>query len=217
MAVSEGPSPGGADRLGILGGTFNPPHIGHLICAQEARFQLGLRQVLLMPTGDPPHKSEDEDPGPRHRLALCRAATEGDETLAVSALEVDRAGPSFTVDTLRTLQRERPDSELFFILGGDAAAGLPDWREPEGVLSLATLAVARRRGTPGTAVREALGRLPGGERTCYFKMPRIAVSSTMVRQRVRSGEPIRYLVPPAVSAYIRDHGLYRAHGGTHTT
>jgi nicotinate-nucleotide adenylyltransferase len=217
MAPSGGPPPSGADRLGILGGTFNPPHIGHLICAQEARFQLGLRQVLIVPTGDPPHKPEDEDPGPAHRLALCRAAAAGDDTLAVSSLEVDREGPSFTIDTLRTLKRERPDSELYFILGGDAAASVPDWREPEGVLSLATLAVARRRGTPRDAVQQALGRLPGGDRTCYFKMPRIAVSSTMVRRRIRSGEPIRYFVPPAVSAYIRDHGLYGADGGTDTT
>lgn len=201
-------------RLGILGGTFNPPHLGHLICAQEACCQLKLDQVLLIPTGLPPHKTEKADPGAQHRLALCQAAVRGDDRLAVSALEVGREGPSYTVDTLEELKRQGLHDELFFILGGDAAAGLPDWREPRRILELATLAVTRRRGTPLAAVEHALEQLPGGERTRFFKMPRIGVSSTMIRQRVRTGAPIRYMVPSTVSAYITEHGLY---GGTNST
>ncbi len=195
-------------RLGILGGTFNPPHLGHLICAQEAHLELSLERVLLMPTRIPPHKSVVQEPGAEHRLALCRAAVQGDERLAVSDLEIAREGPSYTVDTLEELKRLDPDNELFFIVGGDVAAGLPDWRAPERVLELATLAVAGRPGTSRVAAQEALDRLPGAERSGFFKMPRIGVSSTFIRERVHAGAPIRYMVPPAVCAYIHEHGLY---------
>jgi nicotinate-nucleotide adenylyltransferase len=195
-------------RLGILGGTFNPPHLGHLVCAQEAYVQLRLDQVMLIPARIPPHKPVDEEPGAEHRLELCRVAVAGDDRFVVSDLEVTRDGPSYTVDTLEQLKSLAPDTELFFIVGGDVAAGLPEWREPERVLSLATLAVARRRGTPQASVTEALHRLQGGERSQFFRMPRIGFSSTMVRDRVRAGQPIKYIVPDAVAAYINEHGLY---------
>jgi nicotinate-nucleotide adenylyltransferase len=195
-------------RLGILGGTFNPPHLGHLVCAQEAYVQLELDQLMLMPTRIPPHKAVDEEPGPEHRLQLCRAAAAGDDRFVVSDLEVTREGPSYTVDTLEALKSLAPDTELFFIVGGDIAAGLPKWHEPERVLSLATLAVARRRGTSQASVKEALQQLRGGERTQFFRMPRIGFSSTMVRDRVRAAQPIKYIVPDAVAGYIKEHGLY---------
>lgn len=195
-------------RIGILGGTFNPPHIGHLICAQEAWLQLGLDRVLLVPAFRPPHKQVEDEPGPRHRLALCRRAVAGDPRLAVSTVEMDRPGLSYTVDTLEELHSSAPDSELFLIVGGDVAAGLPGWHEPERVLSLARPAVAKRRGTSRSTVDEALTSLPGGERTEFFRMPRVGISSTMVRRRVRAGQPIRYLVPEAVAEYIEEHRLY---------
>ncbi len=195
-------------RLGILGGTFNPPHLGHLICAQEAYLQLELDRVLLIPTRIPPHKPVDDDPGVEHRLQLCRMAIADDERFMVSDLEVERAGPSYTVDTLERLHLQAPDNDLFFILGGDAAAALPTWQDPERVLSLATLAVARRRGTPMDRVQQALGQLRGGEQSRFFKMPRIGISSTLVRTRVRSGRPIRYMVPEEVATYINQHELY---------
>jgi nicotinate-nucleotide adenylyltransferase len=195
-------------RLGILGGTFNPPHLGHLVCAQEAYVQLRLDQVMLIPTRVPPHKPVDEEPGAEHRLELCRAAAAEDDRLSVSDLEVRRQGPSYTVDTLEALKSLAPDTELFFILGGDVAAGLPKWHEPERVLSLATLAVARRRGTSQASVTQALKQLQGGERARFFPMPRIGLSSTMVRDRVRDGQPIKYIVPDAVAGYIKKHGLY---------
>jgi nicotinate-nucleotide adenylyltransferase len=195
-------------RLGILGGTFNPPHLGHLVCAQEAYLQLGLQRVMLIPARTPPHKPVEDEPGPEHRFELCRLAVDGDQRFAVSDLEMTRPGPSFTVDTLEQLHSQAPDTELFLIVGGDVAAGLPRWREPERVLSLATLAVAKRRGTARASIDAALQELPAGERTEFFQMPRIGISSTMVRRRVRAGQPIRYLVPDAVARYIEEHRLY---------
>ena len=195
-------------RVGILGGTFNPPHLGHLICAQEAHRELGLDRVLMIPARIPPHKPVEHEPGAEHRLELCRRAAAGDERFEVSALELAREGPSYTVDTLLELTAHDPQAELFLIVGGDIAAGLPRWREPERVLELATVAVAKRRGTARSSVDAALESLPGGERAQFFSMPRIGVSSTLVRRRVRSGQPIRYLVPDAVAGYIAEHRLY---------
>lgn len=196
-------------RIGILGGTFNPPHIGHLICAQEAHIQLKLDRVLIVPARLPPHKAVEDEPGASHRLELCRLAVAGDERLRASSLEIERDGPSYTVATLEQLHACAPESELYLIVGGDVAAGLPTWHAPERVLALATLAVAKRGGTSQAAVRSALGSLRGGERAVFFAMPRIAISSTMVRRRARAGLPIRYLVPDAVAAYIQQHNLYR--------
>jgi nicotinate-nucleotide adenylyltransferase len=197
-------------RLGILGGTFNPPHLGHLICAQEAYRELRLDQVMLIPAGVPPHKPVDAEPGPEHRLELCRLAICDDDRFTVSDLELRRDGPSYTVDTLDTLSTHGPSNELFLILGADIAAGLPQWHRPERVLELATVAVAKRRGTPKQAVERALEQLGAGERATFFQMPRIGISSTMVRRRVRAGQPIRYFVPDGVVEYIERHGLYRA-------
>ena len=195
-------------RIGILGGTFNPPHLGHLVCGQEARLRLGLDKVLLIPARVPPHKQVEAEPGPEHRLELCRLAVQADERFEVSTLEMDRNEPSFTVDTLEILVSQAPHPELFLIVGGDIAAGLPRWRRPERVLELATLAVAQRAGTSRAAVEAALAQVPGGERTVFFEMPRIDISSSAVRQRVGAGEPVRYLVPDAVAGWIDQHGLY---------
>jgi|NGEPerStandDraft_6_1074524.scaffolds.fasta_scaffold73156_2 nicotinate-nucleotide adenylyltransferase len=194
--------------MGILGGTFNPPHLGHLVCAQEAYRELELDRVMFIPARMPPHKPVEHEPGAQHRLELCRRAVGADERFAVSDLELGRAGPSYTVDTLQELTSHTPQTELFLIVGGDIAAGLPRWREPERVLELATLAIATRRGTARSSVDAALEVLPGGERARFFSMPRIGVSSTMVRRRVRTGQPVRYLVPDAVSEYIAEHRLY---------
>jgi nicotinate-nucleotide adenylyltransferase len=196
-------------RVGILGGTFNPPHLGHLIAAQEAYRELELDQVLLIPAGTPPHKPVEDEPGARHRLELCRLAIGDDERFSVSDIELQRDGPSYTVDTLQILRNHASSNDLFLILGGDIAAGLPKWHEPERVLELATVAIAKRRGTAREAVEEALAELDGGERARFFEMPRIGISSTMVRRRVRCGQSIRYFVPDGVKQYIETHGLYR--------
>jgi len=168
--------------------------------------------VTLIPARIPPHKPVEDEPGAEHRLELCRLAIRGDQRFQVSGLEIGRDGPSYTVDTLEELHSSSPDHELFLIVGGDIAAGLPNWHEPERVLSLATLAVAERRGTSRAEVDGALGALRGGERTLFFRMPRIAISSTMLRERARAGQPIRYYVPDAVDGYINRHRLYAGVG-----
>jgi nicotinate-nucleotide adenylyltransferase len=201
-------------RTGILGGTFNPPHIAHLVCAEEAAGRIGLARVLLIPARVPPHKAVPDDPGIEHRLEMCRLAVAGNDRLEVSDLEAARPGPSYTIDTLQELHRANPDKELFLIVGGDVASGFADWREPERVLSLATLAVAARPGTSRGAVEQALGAVEGGERTVFFDMPEIGVSSTMLRERVRAGAPTRYLMPDAVRAYADRHRLYEDSRGS---
>ena len=196
-------------RVGILGGSFNPPHIGHLVMAQEAHAQLGLDRVVLMPVAAPPHKELEADPGADVRLALCSAAVEGDERFEVSRLELDRGGDSYTVDTLREINARTPGDELTFIVGGDMAQSLPAWREPEAVLELATLAVAEREGIARHDIAERLAPLAGPDRIAYFDMPRIDISSSAVRRRVREGRPIRWLVPDGVVRAIGEGGLYR--------
>jgi nicotinate-nucleotide adenylyltransferase len=197
-------------KLGILGGTFNPPHIGHLVCAQEAHAQLDLDRVVLMPAGEPPHKQVVADPGAEARYALCERAVADDERLDVSRLEIERAGRSFTVDTLRALHDLSPQDDITFIVGGDMARSLPSWREPEAVLSLATVAVVERGDDDRDAIATAIAPLTGAERVRFFAMPRIDVSSSLVRERVASGQPIRYLVPDAVAGAIAEQGWYRA-------
>jgi nicotinate-nucleotide adenylyltransferase len=192
-------------RLGLLGGTFNPPHIGHLVCAQEALVQLGLDRVELLPAGVPPHKEAAGDPGPELRLELCRAAIAGNERLGVCDAEVRRPGPSYTVDTLRELDAE--DLQLTFIVGGDMAMSLPTWREPAEVLRIARLGVAERAGAVRADIEERVA--PLGGRIDFFAMPRIDISSSDLRRRVAEGRPVRYLVPEPVAAAIEERGLYR--------
>ena len=196
-------------RVGLLGGTFNPPHIGHLVCAQEALTQLGLERIVFMPVYAPPHKEAERDPGVDHRVELCRLAVAGDERFRVSRLEADVPGRSFTVDTLRRLNESSPEDELTFIVGGDMAHALPTWHEPEAVLSLATLAVAEREGVGRADITEALAGLAGADRIRFFDMPRIDISSSLIRRRVAAAQPIRYLVPDAVASYIDTARLYR--------
>jgi nicotinate-nucleotide adenylyltransferase len=197
-------------RIGILGGTFNPPHIGHLVCAECARDQLGLDVVRLVPAAAPPHKAVPADPGVEVRLELCAAAVAGAEGLEVSRVEADRPGPSFTVDTLRTLADSAPEDELTFIVGGDMAYAFPQWRRPDEILRLARLGVAEREAVRRADIRERLSVLRGAVgRVDFFEMPRIDVSSSMLRARVAAGRSIRHLVPDAVRERIEALGLYR--------
>jgi len=197
-------------RVGLLGGTFNPPHIGHLVCAQEARLSRGLDVVRLVPAAVPPHKEVPEDPGVEVRLELCRLAAQDEPGLEVSDVEARRPGPSFTVDTLRALHAEAPGDELTFIVGGDMAFALPSWREPEAILELASLAVAERESMHRDHILERLAPLRGvNERVAFFDMPRLDISSTELRRRVAERRPIRHLVPAAVADRIASLGLYR--------
>jgi nicotinate-nucleotide adenylyltransferase len=196
-------------RVGLLGGTFNPPHLGHLVCATQALAQLGLDRVLLVPVHEPPHKGIEIDPGVAHRVELCRLAVAGEERLAVSLADADVPGPSFTVDTLRRLHERSPGDQLTFIVGGDMALSLPTWREPEAILELAEIAVAEREGIRRIDIMDRLAGLPA-DRISFFDMPRLDISSSLVRRYVAAGRPIRHLVPDAVERYIADAGLYRA-------
>jgi nicotinate-nucleotide adenylyltransferase len=196
--------------VGILGGTFNPPHVGHLICARAASEQLGLERVLLVPAREPPHKRVIDEPGPDARFALCERAVAGERCLMASRLELDRPPPSYTVDTLEQLHERAPEDELIFIAGSDLARSLPGWRSPQRILELARLAVAERAGTQRGEVLEALAPLGGGaDGVVFLEMARVNVSSTDVRRRVAEGMPIEGLVPAAVAHEIEAQGLYR--------
>ena len=198
-------------RLGILGGVFNPPHLGHLVAAQEALVRLDLDRVAFVPVGRAPHRRVEADPGAATRFELSQAAVEGDERFTVSRLEIDRPGPSLTVDTLRAVRSERGAAdELVLLLGGDQAAQLPSWYAPEEVLAQAEVGVFARSGLSPEEVRARLGDLRGAEGLRFLEMPRIDISSTLVRRRVADGLPIRYLVPEPVERLIAGRGLYRA-------
>ena len=195
-------------RVGILGGAFNPPHIGHLVCAQEALVQLELDRVVFVPVGVAPHREIENDPGAEARLEMVELATGDDERFTASRIELDREGPSYTADTLAQLAGESPADEHFLILGGDQAAALASWHEPEQVLERATVAVFERVHWGRNAIGIKIGRLRGAERVRYLDMPLIQVSSSAIRRRVRENRPIRYLVPDKVADYISSHDLY---------
>ena len=194
-------------RIGVFGGAFNPPHVGHLVCAQEAHSQLELDVVVWVPVGRAPHRDIPQDPGPEARFEMCEYATAADERFGLSRIEIDREGPSYTADTLRELRARSAEDELVLILGGDQAAALPTWHEPDEVMRLAAIAVAERVGADRERVEAAIG---GRANVRFFDMPRIDVSSTMVRERAAAGQPIRYLVPDKVANFIGAQSLYGA-------
>jgi nicotinate-nucleotide adenylyltransferase len=197
-------------RVGILGGAFNPPHIGHLVCAQEALVQLELDRVVFMPVGVAPHREIEQDPGAPARLEMTELAVSGDDRFEVSRMEVDKDGPAFTSETLTALREASRDDELFLILGGDQAAALGSWHEPERVLELATVVVFERFSWGRNAIGIKIGRLPGARNVRYLDMPLLQVSSSAIRRRVREGRPVRYLVPDSVVEYISTNNLYGA-------
>jgi nicotinate-nucleotide adenylyltransferase len=190
-------------RVGMLGGTFDPPHLGHLVLAVEARWQLGLHRVLLVPAREPPHKP-DPAMGQDLRVRLLRAAIAGEPGLEVSELELRREGPSYTADTLEELGAG--GDALWFLLGADALADLPRWHAPERILAAARLAVAPRAGQlPQELALLAEQVAPG--RTDLLDFPQIGVSSRMIRARMARGEPVRHLLPRGVEEVLRQEGL----------
>ena len=198
-------------KIGILGGTFDPVHLGHLIIAEEAMSSLGLDRVIFVPAGDPWMKADIPiSPGP-NRLAMVLDAVAGNPTLHVSPVELDRSGPSYTVDTLEELQEDYgSQAEYFFIIGADALKNFGQWRKPDRVLELCTLAVVGRpaQETLDLSVLEAT--IPGiGNRVEMVYGVAISISSTDIRKRIAEDRSISHLVPPAVESYIREHGLYK--------
>lgn len=179
--------------------------------------QLELDKVVFVPVGNAPHRELKPDPGPDVRAELTELAIEGDARFEVSRIEFEREGPSYTVDTLRALRDDVPADELFLILGGDQAAALAGWHEPEEVLSLATLAVVERASWSRNAIGIKIGGLRGARTVRYLEMPAIQVSSSLIRRRVAAGLPIRYLVPDRVAEAIDARGLYGAAGAATTT
>jgi nicotinate-nucleotide adenylyltransferase len=187
---------------------FNPPHVGHLALARAAASELGLQRVLLTPALVPPHKPAKWDPGAEHRLRMCRLLSKGDPHLGVCTLELERPGPSYTVDTLRSIRASDPDAELTLIVGADMARTLGSWREPREILGLARLAVAERDGSSRREVLAALAPLGGEDKVVFLGMTRHDISSSLVRRRLTAGEPIDELVGAEVSRYIAGHELY---------
>ncbi len=203
------PAPLVPGSLGILGGTFDPIHHGHLAIAEEAREALGLEQVLFVPAGTPPHKPGRPVTAAGHRLAMVELAIAGNPSFAASRIEIDRDGPSYTAATLEAM-RSAGHRDLWFILSSEALAGLPGWHRPDRVLELARLAVVPRGGatTPDAAWLEA--RFPGrADRFAFLSGPLLPISGSVVRRRAAAGRSIRYLVPELVASYAADHRLYR--------
>ncbi len=197
-----------AQFIGVLGGTFDPPHYGHLVLAENARVQLGLQHVLFVPAGQPPHKPDQPVTSPDHRLEMVRAAIADHPAFELSRVDIDRRGPHYTVDMLAMLHRAWPEAQLFFLLGGDSLIQLPLWHDPVGIIRQARLAVMQR---PGYVVdMDVLERAVPGITEClvWLDVPYLDISSSELRRRVRAGLPVRYLVPPAVEEYIRANSLY---------
>lgn len=206
--LAERARAGELTRLGIMGGTFDPPHLGHLACAEEARQVFGLDAVLFVPTGRPAFKQDRLVTAGEVRLAMVAAAMDGNPAFAVSALEVERPGITYAVDTLRELREELPGVELVFIVGADAALTLPRWHESGELARLAMFAAATR---PGFELgKEALSDLrERGFDVRPFIVPGLDICSSALRRRVYAGRTIRYLVPDAVREIIEEEQLYR--------
>lgn len=197
-------------KLGILGGTFNPPHNGHLAIASQAQHQFSLDRILFMPAFLPPHKVEPEDAGHWQRYEMVRMAVSGHASWECSDLEIRRGGPSYTVDTLKSLQAEHPGAELFLMVGSDNLLSLDSWREPERISAMATILAFERPGSPLPGEPDDLRkRLKLALNYRVIEGPAIDISSSQIRQLIREKKNASELVPPGVLSYIQAHGLYQ--------
>ena len=198
-----------ARRIGVFGGTFDPVHLGHLIIAEELRYRLQLDRVLFLPARKPPHKTDREITGEELRVAMLELALADNPCFVISAVDLERAGPSFTADSLEILWRQYPGASRYFLMGQDSLRDLPTWHDPNRIARQAYLGVALRpevRLDVEAVVRqvpEARGRIE------LVSVPLIGITSQEIRRRVREGLPIRYQVPAEVECYIVQHGLYR--------
>lgn len=198
-------------RLGIYGGTFDPPHLGHLILAETAADSLKLDRVLFVPAGIPPHKAASAvRADAAHRVAMVERAIVGNDHFALSRVDVDRPGPHYSVDMLRVLRADYPQAAFVFLIGADSLRDLPTWSRPAELLTLTTLGIMRRPGIdpPDLAGLERV--LPGiSERVAWVDAPLIDIAASDIAQRLANGHSVRYQLPDAVLAYIQQHGLYR--------
>jgi nicotinate-nucleotide adenylyltransferase len=195
-------------RVGILGGTFDPPHIGHLILGEYAADTLELTHLLYIPAADPPHKQDEQKSPVEHRLAMLQLALADNARFEISRVDIDRAGPHYSLDTVRIVQEQYPDAELYFVMGGDSLRDLPTWHHPADLIRLCKLAVMGRLGADARPeMHEHI--LPGlAERVVMIESPLIEISSTEIVQRLNAGRSVRYLLPDSVLAYIQQHNLY---------
>jgi nicotinate-nucleotide adenylyltransferase len=194
-------------RIGVMGGTFDPIHHGHLVAASEVQAWFDLDEVVFVPTGEPWQKSGREVSAPEDRYLMTVIATASNPRFSVSRVDIDRGGPTYTIDTLRDLGASRPETDFFFITGADALAQILTWRDADGVFELAHFVGCTR---PGTTIDDAtVDRLPGGKVT-LIEVPALAISSTECRARASKGDPVWYLVPDGVVQYIAKRGLYPA-------
>jgi len=197
--------------LGIMGGTFDPIHFGHLVAAETARAAFNLERVLFIPTGQPPHKVNYKVTDPWERSEMVRLAVSANVGFGLSELEIVREGPSYTIDTLRALREALVDTELFFITGADALRSMLSWREPEEIIALTKVISVSRPGYPLQDLFETIEQyVPDHQdRIFQLKIPALAISSTDIRKRVKEGQPIRYLLPDDVKSYIELRDFYR--------
>jgi nicotinate-nucleotide adenylyltransferase len=191
--------------IGLFGGSFNPPHVAHLIVAEIARDQFGADEVWWIPNATPPHKSHDELAAVEHRLAMTRRATADNPAFRVCDIEVRRSGVSYTVETVRALQEQHPDTDFGLLLGSDSLDHFAEWHHPDEIADRVPLVVYKR---PGVIDEVAEPRFANHVR--FVSAPVMEVSGTEIRSRCRTGRSIRYLVPDAVRNYIEENGLYRA-------
>ena len=196
--------------IGIFGGTFDPPHIGHMVLADEARAELGLSRVLWVVTGEPPHKPDRPIIPVEHRLRMVELAIEDDPAFKLSRLEVDRPGPHYAVDTMAAMAKDRPEEERAYVMGKDSLRDLPSWESPKRFIELADAIVVLNRSDVAVDMEELESQLPGLLGKAHLlDVPLVDVASRDIRQRVAAGKPFRYLVPRKVADYITAQALYR--------
>lgn len=197
-------------RIGLLGGTFSPPHHGHIVCAQESRIQLDLDEVWMLPVGRPPHRelNPDQHPPKELRLAMCRLAVIGQPGLSVCSEELDRDSTSYTVDTLQRLAEIDPSNEFTLIVGADQAMAFGNWRDPGRIGQLAQIAIATRVDHDRDQATSEVLRATGGKQPVTIDMPRIDISSSLIRERIESGDTVAHLVPAGISELIEEQELY---------
>ncbi|HEY3474718.1 MAG TPA: nicotinate-nucleotide adenylyltransferase [Anaerolineales bacterium] len=197
------------ERVGLFGGTFDPPHVGHLILASEAKSQLELTRVLWTVTPDPPHKQDQTITPLQHRLAMVRLAIDDDPSFELSDIELNRPGPHYTIDTIKLLAERNPGAEIVPILGGDSLNDLPTWHQPKEILYAAHWVGVMRRPGEEANLQELERELPGiTSKVHYVDAPLLEIASREIRSRAATGKPFRYYLPESVYEYIERHHLY---------
>ncbi len=202
-------------KIGVFGGTFDPVHLGHIGVAEAAREALGLSEVLLVPAGQPMSKVNRPITPAEHRLNMLRLALKDKPHLFISTIETERPGPTFTIDTISSLRRQcGAKAEIYFILGWDSLAQLPEWREPARLVTMCQMVAVPRPGCPRPDLKALEHDIPGiSGKVIFLEKPYIDISATAIREMVARGEPIERLVPAPVAEYIKEHKLYVSSGG----